>query len=59
MSCYIHSDGTFELKSEAVIVRGGGKFVQCRWKGRSNDILWNNEKKFFPTYSVFEKSTYH
>ncbi len=59
VSCYIHGDGTFDLKIQAVVVWGGGNLYNLD-EMESEMIFYKTMKKiFFPTYSVFEKSVYH
>ncbi len=59
MSCYIHSDGTFDLKIPAVVVRGGGNLYNLDEIERQMIFYKTTKKIFFPTYSVLEKSAYH
>ncbi len=54
MSCYIHGDGTFDLKSHAVVVWGGGNLYNLDEMER--EMM---KKIFFLIYSVLEKSAYH
>ncbi len=56
MSCYIHGDGTFDLKIRAVVVRGGGKSYNLDEMER--EMIFYKTIKIFPTYSVLEKSVY-
>ncbi len=59
MSCYIHGDGTFDLKIHAVVVWGGGNLFNLD-EMESKMIFYKAMKKlFFPTYAVLEKNAYH
>ncbi len=58
MSCYIHGDGTFDLKIHAVVVCGGGNLYYLD-EMESEMIFHKAMKKIFPIYSVLEKSAYH
>ncbi len=46
MSCYIHGDGTFDLKIHAVVVWGGGNFYNLDEMEREM-IFQKPLKKFF------------
>ncbi len=55
MTCYIHRDGTFDLKIHAVVVWGGGNLYNLNEMERKM-IFYKTIKKNFPTYSVLDKS---
>ncbi len=59
MSCYIHGDGTFDLKIHDVVVWGGGNLYNLDEIEREIIFYKTMKKKLFPTYSVLEKSAYH
>ncbi len=46
MSCYIHGDGTFDLKIHAVVVWGGGDFYNLD-EMESEMIFYKTMKKIF------------
>ncbi len=58
MSCYIHGDGTFDLKIRAVVVWGGGNLYNLD-EVEKEMIFYKTIKNFFSIYSVLEKSVYH
>ncbi len=60
MICYIHSDGTSDLKIHAVVVWGGGNLYNLHEMEREM-IFYKTMSNFFffPTYSVLKKSVYH
>ncbi len=59
MSCYIHGNGTFDLKIRAVVVWGGANLYNLDEMEREMIFYKTMKKNFFPTYSVLEKSVYH
>ncbi len=58
MNCYIHGNGTFDLKLHAIVVWGGGNLYNLGEMEREM-TLYKTTKKFFSTYSVLDKSVYH
>ncbi len=46
MSCYIHGNGTFDLKIYAVVVLGGGNFYNLD-EMESEMIFYKTMKKIF------------
>ncbi len=59
MSCYIHGDGTFDLKIHVVVVWGVGNLYNLDEMEREMIFYKTMKKKNFLTYSVLEKSPYH
>ncbi len=59
MSCYIHGDGTFDLKILAVVVWGGGNLYNFD-EMESEMIFYKTMKKiFFQFIQYLRKVRYH
>ncbi len=55
MSCYIHGNGTFDLKIHAVVVWGGGNLYNLD-EMENNTIFYKTMKKiFFQLIQYFRK----
>ncbi len=51
MSCYIHGDGTFDLKIHAVVVWGGGNLYNLD-KMEREMIFYKTTKNFFQNLRI-------
>ncbi len=55
MSCYIHGDGTFDLKIHAVVVWGGGNLYNLDEKEREIIFYKTMKKNFFQLIQYLKK----
>ncbi len=55
MSCYIHGDGTFDLKIHAIVVWGGGNL--CNLDEMESEMIFYKimKKKFFQLIQYLRK----